>query len=42
MRAAEKIKDKLVIEFAPEAIEVIDESHLHAGHAGAQVGEKAF
>lgn len=26
----------------PESLEVIDESHLHAGHAGAQTGASHF
>lgn len=30
------IQDRLEAAFAPEALEVDDESHLHAGHAGAR------
>ena len=32
------IAEKLTQAFAPERLEVIDESHLHAGHAGARPG----
>jgi BolA protein len=28
--------------FQPESLEVIDESHLHAGHAGAKSGKGHF
>ncbi|MEL6300613.1 MAG: BolA family protein [Pseudomonadota bacterium] len=28
--------------FAPETLQVIDQSHLHAGHAGAQDGRGHF
>lgn len=35
---ADLIKQKLIQAFAVEKIEVIDESHLHAGHAGAREG----
>ena len=34
----EVIKTRLKEAFTPEYIEVIDESHLHAGHAGAPEG----
>ncbi len=37
------IKSKLEKALAPERLVVIDESHLHAGHAGAHVdGESHF
>ena len=37
------ISDKLQQAFVPEHLEVIDESHLHAGHAGARPeGETHF
>jgi BolA protein len=37
------IKDKLVRTFSPAVLEVIDESHHHAGHAGARPdGESHF
>jgi BolA protein len=32
------IAEKLTGAFAPERLEVIDESHRHAGHAGARPG----
>lgn len=32
------IADKLTTAFAPASLEVIDESHLHAGHAGHREG----
>ena len=40
---ASVISDKLTKAFVPEHLEVIDESHLHAGHAGARPeGETHF
>lgn len=37
------ISKRLTSELAPVALEVIDESHLHAGHAGARPeGETHF
>ncbi|MEM7570499.1 MAG: BolA family protein [Pseudomonadota bacterium] len=33
-----RIEDKLTKTFAPIALDVIDQSHLHAGHAGAREG----
>ncbi|MEL6126394.1 MAG: BolA family protein [Pseudomonadota bacterium] len=38
MRVAQVIETKLTEAFAPRELEVIDESHLHAGHAGAPDG----
>ena len=38
MKVAESIREKLETAFSPEALEVIDESHLHAGHVGAREG----
>lgn len=32
------IHERLVSAFAPETIEIIDESHKHAGHASARGG----
>src|SRR5580700_9722080 len=32
------IAEKLTAAFAPERLDVIDESHRHAGHAGARPG----
>lgn len=38
MSVKETIEARLTETFAPERLEVIDESHLHAGHAGAREG----
>jgi BolA protein len=38
MRTAEAIADKLTRAFTPESLRVVDESHLHAGHAGHRPG----
>lgn len=38
MKIAEKIEKSLTAALAPEILEVKDESHLHAGHAGAREG----
>ncbi len=38
MSVAETIRAKLTERFAPTRLVVIDESHRHAGHAGAQPG----
>ena len=37
-----QIEAQLQEEFAPEQLEVIDESHLHVGHAGARDGKGHF
>jgi BolA protein len=34
MRTADLITEKLSKAFAPESLRVVDESHLHRGHAG--------
>jgi BolA family transcriptional regulator, general stress-responsive regulator len=40
---AERIRGALAAAFAPTELEVVDESHLHAGHAGARPeGETHF
>lgn len=40
---AERIKGKLTARFSPSYLEVIDESHKHIGHAGADPrGESHF
>ena len=36
------IRSRLAEEFSPELLEVEDESHLHAGHAGARDGRGHF
>lgn len=38
MNRAERIQAKIEAALHPSALEVEDESHLHAGHAGAQPG----
>lgn len=35
---AQRIAETLTAQFAPVALHVTDESHRHAGHAGAQPG----
>ena len=43
MTAADRIKEKLTEAFRPDAIEVVDESDLHKGHAGHRPeGESHF
>jgi BolA protein len=32
------IHDKLTTAFAPQSLRIVDESHLHAGHAGHRPG----
>jgi len=34
MAVGDEIRARLVAAFAPERLEVVNESHLHAGHAG--------
>jgi BolA family transcriptional regulator, general stress-responsive regulator len=38
MRTQDQITEKLTKAFAPESLSVVDESHQHAGHAGAREG----
>ena len=38
MTTADRIRRKLTEAFHPDALEVVDESHLHKGHAGARPG----
>ena len=35
---AERIRAALVAAFSPSELEIVDESHLHHGHAGAAPG----
>lgn len=43
MSVADTIREKLSQAFSPVVLKVIDESHLHAGHAGARPeGETHF
>ncbi|HXB81083.1 MAG TPA: BolA family protein [Bradyrhizobium sp.] len=38
MSTREAITDKLREAFSPESLDVVDESHLHEGHAGHRPG----
>lgn len=38
MTRVERIEGLLTDALAPERLEIVDESHLHAGHAGAREG----
>lgn len=38
MSVAERMRSKLVAAFSPQRLVIKDESHLHAGHAGARTG----
>jgi BolA protein len=38
----ERIREQLVRQFRDAQVEVIDDSHLHAGHAGARDGKGHF
>ncbi len=38
MRVQNAIRAKLTAALAPAVLDVVDESHLHAGHAGARPG----
>lgn len=43
MNRAERIRASLTKAFSPDGLEIVDESHLHAGHAGARPeGETHF
>jgi len=43
MGMVEQIGNKLTAALAPKSLEIVDESHLHAGHAGARPeGETHF
>lgn len=43
MRVATMIREKLTAALAPQALEIVDDSHKHAGHAGARAeGESHF
>ena len=35
MRVADSIRQKLTAAFSPQSLDVVDESHRHAGHVGA-------
>ena len=36
MTIGERIREKLAAALAPTRLDVVDESHMHAGHAGAR------
>ena len=38
----ERIRNALVAAFAPQSLEIRDDSHRHAGHAGARDGRGHF
>jgi BolA family transcriptional regulator, general stress-responsive regulator len=38
MAMADTMREKLTAAFAPDALEIVDESAKHAGHAGARPG----
>jgi BolA family transcriptional regulator, general stress-responsive regulator len=38
----ERLRERLIAAFAPVELAVTDESHLHAGHAGARGGASHF
>jgi BolA family transcriptional regulator, general stress-responsive regulator len=38
MTTRDRITEKLTAAFAPARLEVLDESHQHAGHAGSRPG----
>jgi BolA protein len=37
-----EIRSRLEAEFKPDLLEIVDESHRHAGHAGARDGRGHF
>ncbi|HWJ34586.1 MAG TPA: BolA family protein [Steroidobacteraceae bacterium] len=38
----QRLRERLIARFAPVRLEIDDESHLHAGHAGAAGGHSHF
>jgi len=38
MTVADTIRDKLTERFAPTRLDIVDDSHRHAGHVGARPG----
>ncbi len=41
-KRTDMIRETLTTAFAPEQLDIIDESHLHAGHPGARSGGGHF
>ncbi len=39
---AQRLRELLETRFAPTQLIIVDESHLHAGHAGAASGQSHF
>ncbi len=39
---AQRLRERLELRFAPSLLTIEDESHLHAGHAGAAGGQSHF
>jgi BolA family transcriptional regulator, general stress-responsive regulator len=43
MSVEDQIRQKLILAFAPQALDVVNDSHRHAGHAGSPgTGESHF
>jgi len=42
LERVKRIRERLEQAFAPADLEIVDESHLHAGHAGAKEGKGHF
>lgn len=42
MELAVTLRERLLLSLEPTELDVVDESHLHAGHAGAAGGAKHF
>ncbi|WOI52492.1 BolA family protein [Parvularcula sp. LCG005] len=38
MAVAQRIREKLEQGLSPQSVEIVDQSHLHAGHSGAPDG----
>ena len=42
-RVADRLRDRLQMGFSPERLDIVDDSHRHAGHSGARTeGESHF
>ena len=39
---AQRLRDRLEARFSPTELSIEDQSHLHAGHAGAATGQSHF
>lgn len=42
MNRVEAIRERLTKQLQPQQLDIVDESHLHAGHAGAASGAGHF